>query len=51
VVELTEAGRDTVRGAAQAAAEAERKFLASLSPAAAAEFVQALRTLVPPPTE
>jgi len=49
VVELTEAGRDTVRHAAHAAAEAEREFLAPLSPDAAAEFIEALRTLVPPP--
>ena len=49
VVELTETGRDTVHRAAQAAADAEREFLAALSPPAAAEFVQALRTLVPPP--
>jgi DNA-binding MarR family transcriptional regulator len=51
VVELTEAGRDTVRRAGEAAAQAEREFLAPLSPTAAADFVAALRTLVPPPGE
>lgn len=51
VVELTQAGRETVRRAGEAAAEAEREFLAPLAPAAAAEFVEALRTLVPPPSE
>ena len=49
VVELTEAGRDTVRRASQAAAQAEREFLAPLSPEVAAQFVEALRLLVPPP--
>lgn len=49
VVELTDAGRDTLHRAGDAAAEAERRFLAPLSPAAAAEFIQSLRTLVPPP--
>ncbi|HEX3492292.1 MAG TPA: MarR family transcriptional regulator [Streptosporangiaceae bacterium] len=51
VVELTEAGRETVRRAGQAAAQAEREFLAPLTPDAAAQFVEALRTLVPPPAE
>jgi DNA-binding MarR family transcriptional regulator len=49
VVELTEAGRETVRRAGQAAAQAEREFLAPLTPEMAAQFVEALRTLVPPP--
>lgn len=49
VVELTEAGRDTLRRAGEAAAQAERQFLAPLSPAAAAQFTESLRTLVPPP--
>jgi DNA-binding MarR family transcriptional regulator len=49
VVELTADGRDTLRRAGAAAAEAERQFLAPLSPAAAAQFAGALRTLVPPP--
>ena len=49
VVELTETGRDALRRASEAAAEVERQFLAPLSPAAAAQFTRALRTLVPPP--
>ena len=49
VVELTPHGRDTLRRAGAAAAEAERRFLAPLSPAVAAQFAGALRTLVPPP--
>ena len=49
VVELTGTGRDTLRRASEAAAEVEREFLAPLSPAAAAQFTRALRTLVPPP--
>jgi DNA-binding MarR family transcriptional regulator len=51
VVELTETGRDTLRRASAAATEAERQFLALLSPAAAAQFTRALRALVPPPGE
>ncbi len=46
VVELTETGRETLRRASEAATEVERQFLAPLSPAAAAQFTQALRTLI-----
>jgi DNA-binding MarR family transcriptional regulator len=51
VVALTAAGQETLRGASEAAAEAERRFLAPLSPAAAAQFTEALRTLVLTPGE
>ena len=50
VVELTEAGQNTRQRASEAAAEAERQFLAPLSPAVAAQFTDSLRTLVPPPS-
>jgi DNA-binding MarR family transcriptional regulator len=49
VVELTETGRDTLRRASEAATEAERQFLAPLSPAAAAQLTRALRALALPP--
>jgi DNA-binding MarR family transcriptional regulator len=45
VVELTEAGRDTLRGATEAGDAAERRFLASLTPAAAGQLRETLRTL------
>jgi DNA-binding MarR family transcriptional regulator len=46
LVELTAAGKATVRGGGQAAAEAEREFLKPLSGSAAAELKAALRVLV-----
>lgn len=46
VVELTAAGRDTVRRAADLAAQAERTFLSRLSAADAKQFRKALRTLL-----
>jgi DNA-binding MarR family transcriptional regulator len=46
VVELTDAGRGTVRGATKAGDQAERDFLAPLSAAEAAQFKKILRTLL-----
>lgn len=46
VVELTAAGRDTVRRAADVAAQAERTFLRRLSPADAEQFRKTLRILL-----
>jgi DNA-binding MarR family transcriptional regulator len=46
VVELTEAGRDTLRQAVRASDEAERQFLAPLTGPAASEFRSALYALV-----
>jgi DNA-binding MarR family transcriptional regulator len=46
VVELTAAGRDTVRRAADLAAEAERTFLRRLSAADAEQFRKTLRVLI-----
>jgi DNA-binding MarR family transcriptional regulator len=46
VVELTSAGRDTLRSAEVARHSAETRFLASLSDAQAAAFRNALRALV-----
>ncbi len=48
VVELTHAGRATLRNASKAGDEAERQFLAPLSKAAAERFRDALHTLVVP---
>ena len=45
VVELTEHGRDTLRLATEASDDAERRFLASLTPAAAGQLRDALRAL------
>lgn len=46
VVELTDAGRTTLRAATKASDEAERQFLAVLTPQAARQFRQALYALV-----
>jgi DNA-binding MarR family transcriptional regulator len=46
VVELTAVGRDTVRRAADLAAQAERTFLSRLSAADAEQFRKTLRTLL-----
>ena len=46
VVELTEGGRDTLRHATQAADDAERRFLAPLTHAAAQQLKDALRALI-----
>ena len=46
VVELTDAGRDTVRKAADVVDRAEREFLGPLTAAAAAQFKDYLRTLL-----
>jgi DNA-binding MarR family transcriptional regulator len=46
VVELTEAGQDTLRGATAASDEAERELLAPLGPRTAAQLRDALRTIV-----
>ena len=48
VVALTETGRDTLRRASQAGDEAERRFLATLSPREAAGLRQALRAVAFP---
>jgi DNA-binding MarR family transcriptional regulator len=49
VVELTAAGRDTLRDATRASDEAERRFLAPLSKPAARQFRDALQQLLAPP--
>jgi DNA-binding MarR family transcriptional regulator len=46
VVELTDAGRDTVQRAASVAAQAERDFLSPLSAGDAARFRKSLRVLL-----
>jgi DNA-binding MarR family transcriptional regulator len=46
VVELTEAGRGTVREAAEAVGQAELDFLGPLSAAEAAQFKKTLRALL-----
>jgi DNA-binding MarR family transcriptional regulator len=46
VVELTEAGRDTVRQATRAGDQAERAFLSPLSASEAEQFRKALRALL-----
>jgi DNA-binding MarR family transcriptional regulator len=46
VVELTDAGRSTVRRAAEAVEQAERDFLRPLSAAEAAQFTKILRALL-----
>jgi DNA-binding MarR family transcriptional regulator len=48
VVELTAAGRDTLRDATRASDEAERRFLAPLSQPAAERFREALQQLLAP---
>ena len=50
VVVLTDAGKHTLRQARKAGEEAERRFLAPLTPAAADQFRRALRDLVIGPT-
>ncbi|HEV2782855.1 MAG TPA: MarR family transcriptional regulator [Actinophytocola sp.] len=49
VVELTDAGKDTLRLATQASDAAERVFLAPLSPQAAVHLRNSLQTLVTQP--
>jgi DNA-binding MarR family transcriptional regulator len=51
VVELTEAGRDTLMRAQAASDEAEREFLAPLSSRAAQQLRDSLRTLVIQPSD
>ncbi|MFF5264123.1 MarR family winged helix-turn-helix transcriptional regulator [Actinomadura viridis] len=46
VVELTDAGKDTLRLAVKASADAEREFLAPLSPQAAERLRTSLQTIV-----
>lgn len=48
VVELTDAGKDTLRRATEASDDAERQFLASLSPQAAEQLRNSLQTIVRP---
>lgn len=49
VVELTDAGRDTLGRATAASDEAQRRFLAPLGPAAAAQLAESLTELVSQP--
>lgn len=49
VVELTDAGRDVLRRATEASDDAEREFLARLSPQAAQQLRSSLRTIVTHP--
>ncbi|HEY3607877.1 MAG TPA: MarR family transcriptional regulator [Pseudonocardiaceae bacterium] len=49
VVELTDAGQDTLRRATEASDAAEREFLAPLSPQAAQHLRNSLRTIVTRP--
>jgi DNA-binding MarR family transcriptional regulator len=49
VVELTEAGQDTLRRATEASDAAEREFLAPLSPQAARQLRNSLHTIVSHP--
>ncbi|WP_051771613.1 MarR family winged helix-turn-helix transcriptional regulator [Saccharothrix sp. NRRL B-16314] len=51
VVELTDSGQDTLRRATEATDEAERAFLASLSPQAAQDLRDSLRTVVTQPDQ
>jgi DNA-binding MarR family transcriptional regulator len=51
VVLLTEAGRTTLRGAAAATEQAERRFLASLTGDESAAFTEALRTVAFPDSD
>lgn len=46
VVELTDAGKDTLRRATEASDAAEREFLSSLRPQAAEQLRNSLRTIV-----
>jgi len=50
VVELTDAGKETLRRATQASDDAEREFLAALSPQAAERLRNSLLTIVIHPT-
>jgi DNA-binding MarR family transcriptional regulator len=50
VVELTDAGRDTVRRATEASERAETRLLAALSPQAGEQLRKALQTVVAPPS-
>ena len=49
VVELTDAGQDTLRRATRASDDAEREFLAPLSPRAAQQLRDSLQTIVTHP--
>ena len=49
VVELTDAGQNTLQRAAEASDEAEREFLAPLSPQAAQQLRNSLQTIVTHP--
>ena len=49
VVELTEAGQDALRRATEASDDAEREFLAPLSPQAAQQLRNSLQTIVTHP--
>ena len=49
VVELTDAGQDTLRRATRASDDAEREFLAALSPRAAQQLRDSLQTIVTHP--
>lgn len=49
VVELTESGQDTLQRATQASDDAEREFLAPLSPQAAHQLRDSLQTIVTHP--
>lgn len=49
VVELTDAGQDTLRRATRASDNAEREFLAPLSPQAALQLRNSLQTIVTQP--
>jgi len=49
VVELTEAGQDALRRATEASDDAEREFLAPLSPQAARQLRDSLQTIVAHP--
>jgi DNA-binding MarR family transcriptional regulator len=49
VVELTDAGRDTLRRGTQASDAAKREFLAVLSPQAVQQLEDSLRTIVTQP--
>ena len=51
MVELTEAGRRTLRGARQAGDDAERRFLAPLNEPAARHLKDALRAVIQPDRE
>ncbi|TDC54281.1 MarR family transcriptional regulator [Actinomadura sp. KC345] len=51
VVELTDAGRDTLRLATDATDKAEREYLAALTPKAAEQLRTSLQKLVLPPDD